>query len=185
MSQLTPSDLKKKLLTEPSFVVSFILDNNPEEVRERLTEIGYTVANKDEMIDAINDIIARGDMSQFTQALSVTLITENYDPIYDAAIEEAAEEIVNRMILKSNTTTGTENTESNFNINNILGIISGGITGYLQSGYNSVNPYNSTQYNPNPINSQTNSKSNTLYWIVGVLLLAVIIGVIIYFARKR
>jgi hypothetical protein len=89
--QENPQMFEEKLISDPNYLINFIIDNNLAEVRKRMTDLGYQdITTKDDAISVINELIEIQDVDTYKFVLSVPLKTEIVPKIYWSALENAS-----------------------------------------------------------------------------------------------
>lgn len=88
-------DFKQQLLTDPSFAVSYIVQNNPVDVASRLRGLGFRVSNTSDVFEALNALITADNWNAFWQALSVPYKAEGIDAAEVAIVLEVAQGMAN------------------------------------------------------------------------------------------
>lgn len=164
---MTNSSLKNRLATDPGFAIAVILENNPEEVVERLHGVGYKVTSLDDVWAAIKDLINKGDQRNLKEVLSVPFISERADSDLAAAIGQVS----GGMVQKSTNSTGS------ISAADVFGGLATGILYTLQSSQGQFNkPAGSTG------TSTTPAKDNTLMWVAlaggGIIVLILLIALL-------
>ena len=70
----------REALTNPDYIVGFIIANNPEAVADNLRGQGFIVSTPQDIVQALNALLERGDDALFEQALSVPLNEDRITP---------------------------------------------------------------------------------------------------------
>jgi len=90
---MNASEQASALRTDPNYLVSFIVYNNPNAVADRLQGLGIATGAKPENIfAAINELLANGKVDQMIDVLSVPANTDYLDTTTQFALESAAKE---------------------------------------------------------------------------------------------
>jgi len=68
---------RERVSTEPSFLASYIVANNPEAVLENLQAEGQIVHDADDIFPVLNEMLSEGKQKAVQRVLSVPVNTEN------------------------------------------------------------------------------------------------------------
>jgi hypothetical protein len=172
---MTNEQLKLQLMADPSAAISFILNNNPDAVTDNLRGLGFNVATWEDMGQALNELLERGEKGKFVSALTVPFLTENADPGEVLAVKDAA--------IALNARSGKNVAKSGVSLLNILGGLATGTLYTLeQSGEMSVQTKPEAGGGKPPAPPE---KDKTWTYIgIGLAVLAVIV-VIVIIAKKK
>lgn len=84
-------DLRQALLTDASFGVSYIVENNMAAVADRLRGLGFRVSNVEDIFEALNELIAANERDKFIQALNVPFQGDGKDAAELAVVLEVSQ----------------------------------------------------------------------------------------------
>lgn len=171
---MTNPDLKTQLIADPSAAISYIVNNNPDAVIDVLRGYGFNIARFDDIEDALNTLLKRGENDKFLHALSVPFITENADPGEVIAVKDAS--------IALNARAG-KNVAKKFDVNALFAGLANGTLTYLEQtdGKVNVKPDNGSGKGKDP----EKPKSQTwLYIGIGAAALTVLI-IILLLLRKQ
>lgn len=160
-------------LADPDYAVGFILRNNAAAVADNLRGMGLVVSTPDDITNALNQFLERGQDELFVQALTVPVDMDNItqeELVVLAQVANAQANAAGRPLAKS--------AEGGFNINALLGALATGALFYLNStGKPAVNP---TTTPP-----AATPKDNTMTYVLigGAVVLVVILIVVL--TRKK
>lgn len=79
------------MLSEQSYAVSYIVENNPVAVSERLREFGFSVNTPSDIFGALNALLEEGKVVDYWQALNVPMLTAGIDPAQCAVVIEVGQ----------------------------------------------------------------------------------------------
>jgi len=162
----------REALTNPDYIVGFIIANNPEAVADNLRGQGFIVSTPQDIVQALNALLERGDDALFEQALSVPLNEDRITPDELVVLAEQSD-AMRRVAGKG----GAKSTDWNA----ILGGLAAGALYYLNSsGTNTVKPTDPNTAPPTPP-----KKDNTaLYVGIGIAVVVLIIILLLVFRKK-
>lgn len=87
---MTLKTLRDQLLSNPSFVVSYIVANNPGAVEDQLRSMGYAPESPDAIFLALNELLEQGREEDFRRALEVPILTDGVDSAELAVLADVA-----------------------------------------------------------------------------------------------
>jgi hypothetical protein len=184
----TVTTLREKLLSNPGFIVSYILHNNPNAVVERLRGMGFTVGNADQAFNAINALLEKGEGEKAVEALSVPMLTADLDPA-EVAI---AQEVAQAHYRASNAVSGNRQRDAlQFDASNIFaGLATGFLTTYQLAGGNGpvkASPTSQVEAAKDQAAAdQAKAKrTNTLIVVGGIVLVVVVVIIAVVISRKK
>lgn len=169
---MTDSELKSGL-TDPNYGVGYIIGNNPQPIAERLRDMGFVVSTPDDIAQALNALLQRGDGALFIQALSVPMMLDETDPAEAVIVADTARAMRRMAGAKS---LGDATAEDWF------GGLAAGYLAVLQSTGASVDPQTTTAVAP-----QATKPDNTLMYVlgaVGAVLIIVLVVMAVKAAKK-
>jgi ABC-type antimicrobial peptide transport system permease subunit len=136
---MTTDELKARLLTDPDYIFSYILANNPAAVTENFRGLGFTISSDTDVFNALNELLETGEDAKAIAAFSVPMLTDQVDPAEVVVVQQASQALgnVNGMHTKSASQDGTG---SGFDIGALFTGLATGALAYLNaSGTNKVN----------------------------------------------
>jgi len=87
---MTLKTLRDQLLSNPHFVVSYIVGNNPGAVEDRLRAMGFTISTEDDIFETLNELLRDGRTEEFREALTVPILTDGRDAAELAVLADVA-----------------------------------------------------------------------------------------------
>ncbi len=187
--ELTEDAFKWKIANDPSYIVSFIVDNNPTAVAANLQAYGYYVETKESIVAALNQLMGDEDgVSRVIAALSVPMLLSNSVRAYDQAIMEVAEANVAKQMAQEVAQTGGVSTrlaswgESGIGVDNILGALAGALGGLVEQPSMGIGG-SQTIYPTQTVNTPT-QPNNTLRNVL-IIIAIIIVLVVLYFVLIR
>lgn len=164
-------------LSTPDYGVAYIINNNPEEVADRLRAQGFIVSDADGMADALNELLAAGNTSGFRQALSVPVRLDRISPEEIAVLTETAVAMAN-----AGGEPITKNSDGGFNVAALFGGLATGYLSYLTlTGQQQVNPQ-APNTNQQP---QQPRQDNTMAWVLGIAAIVVVVVVVVMLTKGK
>lgn len=80
MAQALTFDQFRENLSDPNYALGVIIANNPEDVADNLNNMGFNVSNFDDIANALNALLEKGDKQKYIDALSVKIRQERMSP---------------------------------------------------------------------------------------------------------
>ncbi len=76
---MTVKTLRDQLLSNPAFVVNYIVENNPGAVEDRLRAMGFIISTPDDIFETLSELLRDGRLDDFREALTVPILTDGRD----------------------------------------------------------------------------------------------------------
>lgn len=176
MLTLTIDQLRQSL-TDPNYIVAFIIDNNGEAVADKLRQMGFIASDRLGITNALNQMLADGRQADFINALTVPVDTSKLTPEQLATVSEMAQAMSNVSGQPGN----YKSADGTTNWNAIFGGLATGTLAYLQlSGQTSVKPDNAQPKPP-----EAPKDSTTMWLLIGGGLLVLTVLIIILVKAKK
>jgi hypothetical protein len=172
MSQAITLDQYRAQLSDPDAAVAVILSNNPEDVAEKLRNMGLVVSGVDGLAEALNTLLAANDGKGFVDALSVPV---RKDRISADELEVLTQ--TSQAMMRANGGI----TAKSLDLNALFAGLATGTLAYLQStGATNVQPGAAAGATP-PVPPK---KDNTTMWIVGGIAALILVVIVIVVLKK-
>jgi hypothetical protein len=160
-------------LADPNYAVGVMIANNPEDIADNLNNMGFNVSNFQDISNALNELLQKGQGNRFVEALSVKVRQDRMSPQEVAIVTQmgAAQMQVNGGTAKS------------FDLNAAFAGLATGALAYLAAtGTNTVAPGaaagNQPPRPPAP-------PDNTGMWIgIGIGALVLVVVLILVMKKK-
>lgn len=154
-------------LSDPDYALGVIIANNPEDVADNLNNNGFTVSSHQDIADALNELLDRGDKELFRQVLTVPIRQDRMPSEQVAIVATQA----------AGMTRAAGGQAKSFDVNAAFGGLATGVLSYLAAtGANQVNPNSAAAPKP------PEEKDNTMLYVgigVGAILLIVLVLILL------
>jgi F0F1-type ATP synthase membrane subunit c/vacuolar-type H+-ATPase subunit K len=162
-------------LQDPNFAVAVIIGNNPEDVADRLRNMGLIVSSADDITIALNALLDAGNYTGFRDALSVPLRADRMSGDEIAVLQQQVPSMV-RAAGGDMKSTG-QGQGNAFNLNALFAGLATGTLAYLNAtGQQQVQPGTAANaQQPAPAKDNT-----TMYIVIGVVVVLVIVAIIAF-----
>jgi|GEM_PF-7092491 len=183
---MTTDELKARLLTDPDYIFSYMLGNNPAAITANLRGLGFTIASDADVFNAINALLENGQDEQLRAAFSVPMLTDQVDPAEMVVVQQASQALgnVNGMATKSASQDG------GFDVGALFAGLATGALAYLNaSGAGQVSQTSTTG------TAQTGAaaaaaaeakakQQKTMWTIIGIAGAVLVVVLILVFRKK-
>ena len=194
---MTVQEIIYKLKTDFQFLVSIVVSNNPDAVRRKLSQtVDGNYENESAMVQAITELYESGHQDIVANILSVPFKTENANEnlikAYNSFVGAGVYDVSTKLAIPDGGFAGVQTIDSGDGGGGGFASWSGGMFNAIgqigaawlgnqgsQSGTGGVSAGNFGIYQPQP-----QQKSNTIWWIVGIVILVLIVVAILLFRRK-
>ena len=100
MENKTPAQLEYDLINDPNYVINMIIDNNADEVMDRIIklEFGEDITTREDILRVVNYLIDNDKITELKYVLSVPLLADKIPTVYYPAIENATNQAYQRLL---------------------------------------------------------------------------------------